>query len=197
MVFSLLLSLNLLVNEAKAEEVAKKKKKGSKDWSKIDFDALDKDWEDGDDPDELESEYDRMQKLMSKNKARDPRANFDPNDPASVQKMAQEMKMGGNPDSGQMVFVTLKPSNPKSGARWSKEDVDDLSAKWTALVKTASLQADFYNIGGKDQSAQSLLVSVNKPWFFQDIMKFLASQPETLKITKDQRDIYPEDILDE
>mgnify|MGYP001377750381 CR=1 FL=1 len=79
-----------------------------------------------------------------------------------------------------------------SGCQTIKEKTDLIAAKWTALVKTASLQADFYNLDNG-----SILVNIVKPWFFDGIMKFLAQQPETVKITKDQKDYYPKDILDD
>lgn len=42
----------------------KNKKKNTKDWNKVTERDLEKDWEEGDDPDELEREYDHSQKII-------------------------------------------------------------------------------------------------------------------------------------
>jgi len=167
----------------------KVKKKNSKDWSKVDFSKLEEEWEEGDEDEELESDYTRTQRLLEKHQSR--RKPIDPNDPKSMKAALKDMKAGGTPQSAQMIFVTLTERNTK-GEEWDKEKTDLIAAKWTALVKTASLQADFYNLDNG-----SILVNIVKPWFFDGIMKFLAQQPETVKITKDQKDYYPKDILDD
>jgi hypothetical protein len=134
-----------------------KKKKGSKDWSKVNFDDVEKEWEGGDDEEELEYEHERVEKLIEKKKAS--QSAFDPNDPSSMKRHLNNMKKGGGKDNTEpkMMFITLKRETPK-GVLWTKELLDDLAARWTALVQTASLSADFYNLGGKTPEEQTLMV---------------------------------------
>jgi hypothetical protein len=59
--------------QKKKREVKKKtstKKKSSKDWSKINVDEMGQDWEDGDDEDELEHEFERIQRIAGEKAAR-------------------------------------------------------------------------------------------------------------------------------
>lgn len=191
-----------ILSYCSADDVAVKKKKkatkkSTKDWSKLNFDDIEKDWEDGDESEELMSGYDEHMRTMEINKKKKGKKRmnkkFDPNDAAALREMVSDMKLGGTPDQGVMVFVSLKQINPKTGKDWTSDDVEMLAGRWSALVKTASLQADFFNIG-KDKKAE-VLINIQKPWFYQGIMRFLAEQPETLKVTKDSKDYYPEEML--
>ena len=124
----------------------------------MNFDDLEKEWEGGDDEEELEYEYQRVEKLIEKKKASQPA--FDPNDPSSVKRHLNDMKKGGGKDNTEpkMMFIALQRETPK-GVLWTKELLDDLAARWTALVQTASLSADFYNLGGKTPDKQTLMVT--------------------------------------
>ena len=42
------------------------KKKSSKDWNKLKFNDLEKEWEDGDEDEELENEYERSERIMAR-----------------------------------------------------------------------------------------------------------------------------------
>jgi len=72
MVVCLFVSMNLLFTTAR-------------DWSKVDFNKMEKDWEEGDDEAELEKEYEHIEKL---NKMVRPKINM--NDPESLKKAATD-----------------------------------------------------------------------------------------------------------
>ena len=76
-----LLSLVLVAAEAEAQKeeaekdsaktsdkkkIKSKKKKTSKDWSRLDVQEMSSDWEAGDEQEELEHEYDRIQRVAQK-----------------------------------------------------------------------------------------------------------------------------------
>jgi hypothetical protein len=50
-----------------------------------------------------------------------------------------------------------------------------------------------FNIGDKDGEGK-LLVNVEKGWNALEAMKFVASQPETLKLTRDNKDYTAADL---
>jgi hypothetical protein len=60
------------------------------------------------------------------------------------------------------------------------------------LLRTASLSANVFNLeNGK------LLLSVDKGWIMQDVIKFVLSRSEVDKIVKDNKDIFPGQFDDE
>lgn len=61
------------------------------------------------------------------------------------------------------------------------------------LLRTASLSgANVFNL----ENAKMLL-SVDKGWIMQDVMKFVLSRPEVDKIVKDNKDVFPGQFDDE
>ena len=60
------------------------------------------------------------------------------------------------------------------------------------LLRTASLSANVFNLEhGK------LLLSVDKGWLMQDIIKFVLSREEVDKVVKDNKDMFPGQLEDE
>ena len=168
---------------------AAKKKRTTKDWSKVNVDDIAKDWEQGDDQKELEHEYDVSKRIQERKGKKSSMPAFDPSDPKSIAKAMKKNPLafsGGSSGAGpSMVFVELQPKQ-KDGKEWTKEATDILASKWSALLKTAHLQANTYNLGdGK------LIVSIDKGWQSNEILKFGLKQWETVKITKDSKDIFP------
>ena len=202
LIFLVLISIILADSETK---VSNNKKKSTKDWSKVNFDDLDKEWEDGDDEEDLETESARMEKLMNKHNRRGPPGmhnkginmkDFDPKNPQLMKKMLDQMNSKKNmgmadPGKATMIFVEIVKPMP-NGEAWDEKSLKLLTSKWNALVKTASLSADFFNIPDG-----TILVNVQKPWMYQGLMDFVARQPETVMMTVDQKEYYPKDILGE
>jgi Chaperone for wingless signalling and trafficking of LDL receptor len=89
---------------------------------------------------------------------------------------------------GKMAFVDLKETNAK-GEKMTKRDVDELASLWSSLIKSGSLQANVFNIGDS-----KILLSVDKGWMLGDVIKFVMSRPETVKVTLDSKDYYPKDF---
>jgi hypothetical protein len=175
----LVLALILLLSSFQLSSAAKKK---SKDWSKLDFEKLDEDWTDGDSPEELMHEQERLQELLDTHKENQPELVFDPNDPLAARKMVNAAKK--QEEGNTMIFVELKKPMKKG-----KRNMEHLLAKWAALIQTANLEAKFFDV--KDGT---VLVHILKPWFYHDILRFLADQPETKTMTKDQKPLNIEDI---
>ena len=172
------------------------RKRTTKDWSKVKLDDIEKSWQKGDAEEELEQEYEHSQRVAKKMSGSGGLggAKFDINNPESVK---QAMKkdplafsgLGQNSAAASMVFVELV-AKQMDGSEWDKESVDKLCSKWSALLKTAHLHANTFNIGetrAKKGDPRQVLVSVDKGWQAADIFKFVMMQPETVKITKDSK----------
>ena len=76
----------------------------AKDWSKVNFDTLEKEWQDGDEPDELETGFEAIKKLEAKRKAREGKkkkqVKINPDDPESIKAYLDAQKMGKGKGSG-------------------------------------------------------------------------------------------------
>ena len=168
----------------KNEEVKNPKKKSIKDWAKFKAEDLEKEWEDGDDPELLLNEFEHQQQVNRKRQG----SGFDPKTIRETMAKNPFAAMGGS--GTKMVFVDLKEKQP-DGSKWDKRATDKLASKWQHLVKTGSLTANVFNIeDGK------LLISVDKSYMFGDIMKFCFNQIETEKISIDSKDYFAKDYKD-
>ena len=171
---------------------ARPKKRTTKDWSKVKFDDLEKEWQKGDSKVELEHEYENSQRIAEKKKKGGGGIDF--NNPESVKKAMKNdplafSGLGQGGSGASMVFVELQ-STQQDGKAWDKESVDKLCARWSALLKTAHLHANTFNLGDveKKDSKRQVLVSIDKGWQATEIFKFIMQQWETVKITKDSKD---------
>lgn len=184
----------------KPEAVSTKPKPGrkrtTKDWSKVKLDDIEKSWQQGDAEEELEHEYEHSQRIAKKKAGSGGLGpNIDINNPASVRAAMKKNPMAfsglGQQTASSMVFVELTDKQPE-GAAWDKESVDKLCGKWSALLKTAHLHANTFNLGDaeKKDSSRQVLVSIDKGWQAADIFKFIMMQPETVKITKDSKGAF-------
>jgi len=209
--FILALALSIIVALTVAEEAevatdgevqpakAPPKKRSTKEWSKTNFDAVEKTWEEGDDPELLEHEFEITRRIAEKKRAetgqgislnpiKDPVTGEERLDPEQMQKLMSMTKndpmglgMGGT--GGVMVFVELHPERTK-GTGWTKREVDKLSGRWVGLLRSASLDGKVYNTQQDDPNPKkpTLLISVDKSWMAQDVMKFVLQQRETAKV---------------
>jgi len=78
-----------------------------------------------------------------------------------------------------MFYVTLQPTF--GGSNWTKEIVAKLITKWTGMLRSGSLPSDITNVATATEPR--LLVKTEKAWVDVEVMKFVISQPETVKIT--------------
>lgn len=184
----LLLVFLLTISFSNCENGNSKSKTKKKNWEKI-IDTVDKEWEQGDESVELMHDFE-INKKISERKSK--KVNFD--NPQEVKKMVDDpLAFAGSGAANKMAFIDLKDKK-SDGNSWSKKDVDDLSSRWLALMRTGSLTAGLFNIGDEGSSNSyepRLLVSMDKTWLLQDILKFVLSQPETKKITLDNKDYFP------
>ncbi len=58
-----------------------KKKKGTKDWNKVVIDDIEQEWEEDDEPEELEHEYERIQRITKERQKKVGKLDFDINSP--------------------------------------------------------------------------------------------------------------------
>jgi Chaperone for wingless signalling and trafficking of LDL receptor len=170
--------------EKTAKKAAKKshKKKSQKDWAKTDFNALEKEWEGGDDEEELEHEYELSRKarektLKQKNEGLTEMLKKDP--------LGLNMGTGGS-----MMFAKLHKS-----VNLSTKEVNKLAAKWTTMLRSSGVNAQIVNVGGdEDEEQGTLLLSADKVWYTSDIVTFVLRQKECEKITINNRDITIKDL---
>lgn len=177
----------------KKEELRTKKKtiKKSKEWDKINYNELEKVWEDGDEEEELEMEYDRNRRIGEKKMKQGGMPALNPDDPESIKKFVKEQEKGGSTNGNPaMMFITLP--DEFEGKKWTPDSRKSLCQKWSTLLKSGAVDADLYDIG-----ETSLLINVKKGWLVRDALKFILQQPEAVKVTKDSRDFYAKDVLDD
>ncbi len=157
------------VDNKVTEKVNKKKpyKKKTKDWQEMDINAVEKELEDGDDPELLEHEFEVQRRLNDKAmRNRNMGINF--NDPKSVAKLLKDptAAIGASKGmthyhfilhlltylltylgpGGAMLFIELNEKQP-NGKDWTKLDEDTLSAKLSALMRTGLIHCQLFNIG--------------------------------------------------
>lgn len=175
--------------KAKREKKKKtsNKKKSAKDWNKLDMNEMSEDWEDGDDENELEHEYDRIQRVAA-TKQQEASKVLQSGDSKKIKKV---MSSGALDTKGGMVFITLTDTQP-DGSPWETKFQDLMCGRWTALLRTASLQANVYNM-----EPGQVLLQVDKGWMFNDVMRFVMTQPEVVKGYKDGKDFLPSMFTDD
>jgi hypothetical protein len=172
-------------DEETSTEVAKeepKQKGGKKNWNKM-VDSLDKEWESGDDPTELEHEFEYNRKILAK---RQPKFNMQDGD--SIRKAYESDPFAFSGGGGMMIFVDLKPK--KDGTPYTKDDMDKLSKRYASLLRSGSVIATVYNLMEK-----RLLVQLEKSWYTKDTFTFLAQQPEVAQFEANSKVYKPEDYL--
>jgi hypothetical protein len=193
----------------------------AKDWSKVNYDALEEEWESGDEIEELEKTVKKpkpfntenlknvdpktLQKKFGKNKkGPDPMAGNSgggnmifiklvANSPTGKPWETKELNsMAGNSGGGNMIFIKLVANSP-TGKPWETKELNFVAGKWVSLLKSASLAAQVYNVDEK-----TMLINVPKAWLTNDVMKFVALQPEVANLelsgkTYTKSDFYDDD----
>lgn len=101
-----------------------------------------------------------------------------------------------------MLFCTLKVPCPRKDCKdglWSNETIKAVAFEWKELLKTASLEAQVYDIsdaGAKDGTgnAPRVLVTTNLGWRGYEFRDFLLTQPEMAELEWDQVKFTPDDL---
>ena len=170
--------------------VAKKstKKRSSKNWSKVDFNSLEKEWEGGDDLAETESEYEQIRRVR-----REKTTNSAEED---IMSKLKKDPLGLNFGSGgSMMFAKLK-----TDVKWTNDEVNKIAKQWKGLLLSSGTDVNVVNVGSADTDSDgqgTILLSVDKAWWTSDVVYFALRQKETEKITLNNRDITLKDIPSE
>ena len=154
---------------------------GSQKWNSLNFDNIEKKWEEGDEGDELEMEFERVRKIQASKQPK-----FDMNDGAAIRRAVETDPFAFAGSGGSMmIFVTLLKSKT-----WSSVDIDALAKKYAGLLRSGSISANTYNIGDG-----GLMVHVDKSWYTKDTLQFFARQPEVESFSANSKTYYPKDFL--
>jgi hypothetical protein len=189
----LLIVLFVTVTNAEEEKPAAVKKTTAKKssenkWNKINLTAVEEELEAGDDKEELESEYDRLQRVQQKHMPK-----FDTKDPASMKRAYRKNPStfgNGQGNVGHaMVFVDVLKAD-KNGKPYVKKDMEKLASKWTSLLQSGGLLTQIYVPGDN-----MILVNIERGWLTNDIMKFIAEQPEVEFLTLNQKKFTTKEYL--
>lgn len=170
--------------------VAKKstKKRSSKNWSKVDFNSLEKEWEGGDDLAETESEYEQIRRVR-----REKTTNSAEED---IMSKLKKDPLGLNFGSGgSMMFAKLK-----TDVKWTNDEVNKIAKQWKGLLLSSGTDVNVVNVGSADTDSDgqgTILLSVDKAWWTSDVVYFALRQKETEKITLNNREITLKDIPSE
>jgi len=160
------------------------KKKSAKDWNSLNVEEMSTEWEDGDEDAELEHEFERIQRIAAE-KSKKASKVLQSGRQKDIQKVVES---GAMDTKSSMTFVTLTELQP-DGTPWNSPVQDVLCGRWSALLRTASLQANLYNM-----EPGQVLLQVDKGWMFKDVMKFIMQQPEVAKAYKDGKYYTPEEF---
>ena len=152
------------------------KKKSMKDWSSIDFDKVEEDWQGGDSEMELTTEDEKLYNEMENRREQTLDADG-PLDPEAVRH--QESNAGPA-----MMFIELR----KKDSGYGETELVDLGGVWRDLLFSGGLDVKFYNI-----EENRMLVSLQKGWDSNDVKDFLLEQKEVAKVTWDSIDYTPDD----
>ena len=142
--------------EGEVEKLSKKSsgKKSQKNWAKVDYNALEKEWEDGDEEQELEQEYDHTRKIQEKKLKKGPTSASD------ILKMAKKDPFHLNSGTGgTLMFAKLRARKGKG--EWTKKEVDKIASKWSSMLRSAGTDVKVVNIGAQgatDSDTGSLLI---------------------------------------
>ena len=174
-------------------EVQKQTKKNKKkNWSSIDFDAVEKSWEGGDEKQELENEFDiHRKKMEERQKNGAPKSRKE----AVKQAMKDPLHLNGG-QGGTMMFAKLRKQYKKN-EDWTTKTVDKVAARWSTMLRSAHFDVKVVNIGaqgGADSDQSTLLLSVDKKYNTYDVVKFVLRQKHTDRITINGRDYTIKDI---
>ncbi len=179
----------VLVSIVFCEEIAEEEEKPKvvKKVRNIDFNKVEKDWESGDDEEELEHEFERIRKIQQSKMPR-----VDMNDGAAIQKAykADPFAFSGG-GGGSMIFVDLYKTK-KDGSPWTKYDLDKLSGRWASLIRTGALAATVYNVG-----ENSLMVNVERAWMTKEVLRFVALQPDVESFNANSKTYTKEEFIQE
>lgn len=174
--------------EAKPADRKKKRKRAGKDWSKVDLDAVDREWEGGDEADELKTESQFYEETVERRRDASEGGWMDPAtltrmDPKIVtRQLAHQQSETG----AAMIFVALtekQMTGANKGDGWHEKAEQQFAGIVTALLKTGGLNVQAYRIGER-----KLLLSTMTGWYGKDVVEFLVEQPSVMKVTWDSVD---------
>ena len=167
-----------------------------KRWDAMNWTQAEKDLEDGDDEEILETEDSLFMKEMEKRRNRGtglmpPPEEVGLKDPTEWVKHSQAMS------GPAMLFCTLK-STDLDGKSWENKTIEKVAFQWRELLKTGGLEASVYDITDKatDKSSQpKFLVTTQSGWTAYEIRDFILERPEVVDLEWDQVKYTPADLV--
>ena len=179
-----------LVGCARSDDATtkKRKKRASKDWSKVDLDAVGREWESGDEADELKTESQVYEEMIERRRAASEDGGW--MDPAQItkldpKKLTDQMAHQQSDTGAAMLFVTLtdkQMTGANKGDAWSEKAEQQFAGILTALLKTGGLNVQAYRIGER-----KLLLSTMTGWYGRDVVDFLTEQASVMNCVEIKR----------
>lgn len=186
-------------NESSAKQTEKwqkGKKRSTKDWSKVNYDSIHKEWESGDDPELIEDEFTIQRRNAEKYMRNDGnQINFD--DPAAIAKLIKDPLNAVSMSKGAgaaMMFAEIIPKK-LNGQAWTKYDLGELAGRYSGLLRTGLVQCSIYDVG--DEKKPQLLANAEKGYQASEVIKFLVQQPEIVNVTLDNKKYNRDNINDD
>jgi len=143
-----------------------------RDWrARIDWNAMERDLEAGDDPELLVAEDTLLIREMERRRA----AALQPPDGGSGGNEADWMRHTAAHGGPTMLFAELQPTQP-----WSSAQLAALADEWTELLHTAGITASVYEV-----AEARLLVTLQTGWRGYDVRAFLLAQPAVASVSWD------------
>ena len=91
-----------------------------------------------------------------------------------------------------MIFVDLHKKRSSDGKKWTDKTLKQLCTVWSGLIRSAGLASTCYNIG-----ENSVMMQVERAWMTQDVMKFIAHQPEVDTFNTNSKTYSKKDFPDD
>ncbi|CAM9756480.1 unnamed protein product [Chrysoparadoxa australica] len=156
------------------------------DWNKVDWDALEEQWEEGDEEADLATDQDELRQQIERRRKRGgvqldvsfSKLKDMSSDEVAAFSASQQQDQAGPA----MVFARLKPMTA-DGEVPAKEETELMAAHFRDLALVGGLKVTTYAV-----EAGSVLVTTPKGWEAKEVVDFLRQRPEVAKVTWNQQD---------
>eukprot|EP00500_Bicosoecida_sp_ms1_P008407 CAMPEP_0203820974 /NCGR_PEP_ID=MMETSP0115-20131106/41663_1 /ASSEMBLY_ACC=CAM_ASM_000227 /TAXON_ID=33651 /ORGANISM="Bicosoecid sp, Strain ms1" /LENGTH=207 /DNA_ID=CAMNT_0050729993 /DNA_START=38 /DNA_END=658 /DNA_ORIENTATION=- len=163
-----------------------------RDWSKFresDWEAVDNDWREGDEEEELVTEDELEVRRMEARRAAAP--NVSPEQLEVMPTEALEYIKQSEAQAGPtMMFAALTDVNAATGKPWTDDERNELAFQWRDLLATNGVTVTCYDIGDN-----RVLTTLQHGWRGFELLRFLLDQPDATEVEWNQHTYRAGDMV--
>lgn len=155
---------------------SRRRKKTSSEWRSVEWDNVEKDWEEGDDSIELrtedQEEFDRLQARRDE-----------------LDRLGATEDLMNDPDAAihhssragpTMMFAKIQTKGPDDEIVIERKDVEEMGQMWSDKLFIGGVKVTTYTI-----EDDTVLVTLQHGWNGMDLLEFLVTQPKVIDVTWD------------